>query len=380
MTNLNLHTVKKPLLWAGSLIIATASGCASYDFRQYIPGADRIFHPESEAEVGPVLTESGSPVEVGAELKPEQNQEQPQPNKPTQLSQAEPLPAAKQPEITKPQVTESQITEPKVTKPAITKQETIQQETIEQAPKPAQTPTNNKSSKTVEQLANKQPEKPSSAVAKLAPKPVQTKTYSVSGKVSLIANGKAIDSEGTVITVERNDGLSLHSSTATSETYLIDMEEKTYLPGQMVIRKGDTVSFVNKDEIRHNVFSSSGKNAFDLGTYGAGLQRAVTLNEQGIVKVYCNIHPKMATFVAVDDKGRSEVADSNGIFEFNQLPAGEYTLKAWNVRGEVSKSFIISDNSQHLNITIDTSSYVAEEHTNKFGKEYSKNSVNNEFY
>ncbi len=40
------------------------AGNASYDFGQYIPGSDRISQPESKTEVGPMLTEPETSIEI----------------------------------------------------------------------------------------------------------------------------------------------------------------------------------------------------------------------------------------------------------------------------------------------------------------------------
>lgn len=347
MININLHTIKTTIILTCSFAAVTIAGCASY-----IPGEDRITHPESKAEVGPVLTELDTPIVASQEPKPEL----------AAVAPKESVAAEEQPT------------------PTVIEAPTPIAQTPPQQTKIAVAIIESKEDITPKEQADPIPLKAPKPEAIIKPAKTVTKTYSVTGKVELTDKGKSLNPEGTIITIERQDGQALPTQNPISETFTIDMEDKTYLPAQMVIRKGDSVSFLNKDNIRHNVFSSTGVNAFDLGTYGAGLQRAVKLNEQGIVKVYCNIHPNMATFVAVDDIGISNVVDSNGNFVIANLPTGKYQLKAWNLRGEHKQLFTVTDNSVTVNVSIDTSNYVDTEHTNKFGKDYSKSTLNNEFY
>jgi hypothetical protein len=90
----------------------------------------------------------------------------------------------------------------------------------------------------------------------------------------------------------------------------------------------------------------------------------------------------MATYVAVDDEGMSKVLeDDQGSFEFETLPAGEYELSLWSIRGKQTQSLTISEGqTTRLNIRFDTSDYQAPKRVDKFGKQYKKRKVRNEFY
>jgi plastocyanin len=155
------------------------------------------------------------------------------------------------------------------------------------------------------------------------------------------------------------------------KTYEIAMVDKKYTPGVITIKPGDTVKFNNKDSIKHNVFSSSGNNAFELGTYGFGVAEGATLKYPGIVKVYCNIHAGMAAFVSVSENGYSFITKDNGQFFFNDLPVGEYRVKVWHVRGEAEKNVQVNASQSAVgDIVINSASYVPETHLNKFGKPY----------
>lgn len=205
----------------------------------------------------------------------------------------------------------------------------------------------------------------------------------VAGKVILIGEkGQPLPATGTLITLTPKAVMN-EVQNRTSEVHIIDMQDKEYQPRYSTINVGDQVVFVNKDNIQHNVFSSSGSNAFDLGTYGSGLKRAVTLKEPGVVKIYCNIHAEMATFIAVGNQGLSVKADDQGGYQVDEVLPGTYEVSIWNIRGETKQIIDVKANETvKLVDRIDTLAFKVESHKNKFGGEYSKNSAlfEDEFY
>ena len=205
------------------------------------------------------------------------------------------------------------------------------------------------------------------------PKKVSPPTQgSLSGKIAVLGKDKkTISSEGVILKLTRNDGKSIRSEVV-PQNHSVDMEEKAYQPRYLSINSGDTLTFINKDEIKHNVFSSTGDNAFDLGTYEGGLERDVTLHESGLVKVYCNIHRNMAMFVSVDDISRSELATKDGHFNFEGLPEGDYELNIWHIRGQKTVALRIAANENtQLTEVLDTTNFKYKPHDNKYGKAYS---------
>ncbi len=339
-----------------------------------IPGLDRIFFPNSTAQVGPLID----------------NKEQyPQEDEVAQTDQAE---ATSVPTATDASAAKE---ETKVAPPTdIVKVDEVKQ--AKPTPKPIAKPEPKVSTKPAKALstAPKQLEpKQKKSQEKLALKPKDSVTAkpdsvakelgTLSGQVILIGDsGKPLPATGTLITLTPQKPKAVLKSHA-PKRHVIDMEGKEYLPRFSSINAGDQVVFVNKDNIRHNVFSSSGGNAFDLGTYGAGLKRAVTLKEPGIVKIYCNIHADMATFVAVGDSGLSAKADEQGKYRIANLAPGKYEVSIWNIRGETKRIIDIkADETAKVVDRIDTTAFTIESHKNKFGGNYSKNAAlfEDEFY
>jgi plastocyanin len=204
------------------------------------------------------------------------------------------------------------------------------------------------------------------------PTPVAVVRGSIKGTVTILGkNSEPLSAGEVIVTLEPLFPVSAVSKQ--QKTYEIAMVDKKYTPGVITIKPGDTVKFNNKDSIKHNVFSSSGNNAFELGTYGFGVAEGATLKYPGIVKVYCNIHAGMAAFVSVSESGYSFITKDNGQFVFNELPVGAYRVKVWHVRGEAEKSVqVIANQSALGDIVINSAAYVPETHMNKYGKPYKK--------
>ena len=59
-------------------------------------------------------------------------------------------------------------------------------------------------------------------------------------------------------------------SSGRGHTLEIKQKDKQFSPQTAVVLKGTNVVFPNMDSVFHNVFSTSGRNSFDLGSYRSG--------------------------------------------------------------------------------------------------------------
>lgn len=348
--------------------VLSLSSCATVS---RIPGLDRIFYDSSKAEVGPIFTESGELVEgtspvinaaaASSDDKSEQGQVLAEPA-------IEPPSADKAPDSSRPQA-DLQV------------RTSVSGETKLSDTAPVQTQVKDETKAQLKESVEQITSVAEASYSDLIAKKTIEKRFTLKGKVTMLGKSGVISPEGLIVRLIPLDGQKLEHRTV-SETHDVAMFKKVYRPGSLVIRKGDALNFPNNDAIQHNVFSTSGANAFDLGTYGGGLQRSVRLNEEGIVKVYCNIHPKMAAFIAIDDLEQSQViSDEEGLYSFTGLPAGNYKLKLWSIRGEMSQELVLKNQSEvTLDISFDTSNYKNQLHSNKYGEKYKKNRVRGEFY
>jgi len=79
----------------------------------------------------------------------------------------------------------------------------------------------------------------------------------------------------------------------------VTQQGKKFVPNEVTINVGDTVKFVNNDNITHNVHSMTKHYEFDIGAQKVGIATSHTFTEPGVVKVRCAIHPKMKLTVTV---------------------------------------------------------------------------------
>jgi plastocyanin len=193
---------------------------------------------------------------------------------------------------------------------------------------------------------------------------------SVKGTVSVTEKGgrKATDLSETVVYI---DGPKTKPQPA---KVVVTMKAKTFLPHVVVVPVGGTVEFPNEDPIFHNVFSVSGENRFDLELYKRPKSGSWTFQHPGVVRVYCNIHPQMSAIVVVRDNPYFTRANPDGSFAIDDVPAGNYVLRAWHERGgEAFLDIAVPAEGQvGGRLTLDASSFKRVPHKNKFGKDYSE--------
>jgi plastocyanin len=81
----------------------------------------------------------------------------------------------------------------------------------------------------------------------------------------------------------------------------ITQKGRTFSESTITLKKGDVVSFVNDDNIAHNIYSTSPAHEFNLGSQAPGVSTPVTFNKSGEITVLCAIHPRMKLAVTVAD-------------------------------------------------------------------------------
>ncbi|MGH9443192.1 MAG: cupredoxin domain-containing protein [Thermoanaerobaculia bacterium] len=199
----------------------------------------------------------------------------------------------------------------------------------------------------------------------------------VSGKVSLLDDGRVrSDAANVVVWVEglQRAGRPAESSQAKASESVPSMRSthKRFTPKVLAVELGRSVSFPNDDPIFHNVFSVSGENHFDLGLYRRGRSKDKSFESPGLVRVYCNIHPQMIGFIRVVDSSFFTVTGPDGRFDFDGVPDGERTLKAWcDEGGETSAVVHVSARkSVSASLSLDVSGFKPQAHKNKYGQDY----------
>lgn len=151
----------------------------------------------------------------------------------------------------------------------------------------------------------------------------------------------------------------------------LTQKHKTFHPQVLAVPAGALVTFPNQDPIFHNVFSLSGPQPFDLGLYRAGQSRALTFQQPGVYRVFCNIHPEMTALLLVVATPYATQAGADGRFALD-LPPGRYRVTAISARaGAVSVETVSTTGATEAPaITLDESAWAAAPHKNKYGQDY----------
>jgi plastocyanin len=164
---------------------------------------------------------------------------------------------------------------------------------------------------------------------------------------------------------------------ARARTADMSLDARQFRPRVIVVPQGTTVNFPNLDPFNHNVFSLNEGNTFDLGLYGRGQAENHRFTRSGLVRVYCNIHPRMSGFIVVRDNTFFAQPGADGSFTIPNVPPGTYTIKAWHERaGELSQEITVpAGGLAGLDLRMDASAYQFVQHKNKFGQDYGSGST-----
>jgi plastocyanin len=132
---------------------------------------------------------------------------------------------------------------------------------------------------------------------------------------------------------------------ATNLSAKLIQEHFQFLPAVLPVRTGTIVEFPNLDDAYHNVFSYSKAKRFDLGRYHKDEKpAAVTFDQAGVVKLYCEIHEHMRATILVLDTPHFVRTDTNGNFRLEHLPSGKFTAKAWlNEKTQFERAVELTD-------------------------------------
>ncbi len=111
---------------------------------------------------------------------------------------------------------------------------------------------------------------------------------------------------------------------------IIDQVNRQFTPLVSVIQVGTAVSFPNKDNIRHQVYSFSPAKTFELKLYSGVPSQPVTFDKPGLVVMGCNIHDRMLAYVQVVDTPWFAKTGADGAARIEGLPAGDYQVHVWH--------------------------------------------------
>jgi len=202
----------------------------------------------------------------------------------------------------------------------------------------------------------------------------------VNGSVQLVSSQdpnvrKHMDYSGVVVWLEPLSGPPL-LPTAAAHARMIQ-KNKTFTPHVLAITVGTIVDFPNYDPIFHNAFSNYNGQIFDIGLYPPGTTRSIAFRRDGVVRVFCNIHPTMSAVIVVLKSQHFAVTQKTGNFQITGVPGGSYRMHVFHERATdealeaCARTITVTGNSfQAPPVTVSESGYLELPHKNKYGKDY----------
>jgi len=206
----------------------------------------------------------------------------------------------------------------------------------------------------------------------------QAGAAALEGKISLTGSRKAAsrkqDLSGIVIWLEgRNTG----SAPPASRTIQMVQKSKKFTPHVLAVPVGSTVDFPNFDPIFHNAFSNFAGQPFDTGLYAPGTTHKIRFRRDGVVRVFCNIHPTMSAVIVVLRSPYFTITNAAGEFRISDAPPGEYDLHVFHERATpetlkaLDRRIVLTGEPLSLpEISISESVYIEGAHKNKHGSDY----------
>lgn len=117
---------------------------------------------------------------------------------------------------------------------------------------------------------------------------------------------------------------------------VLDQKQCEFLPFLQVMRNDSDMTVNNDDAILHNVhtYEMMGrrkKTVYNVSQPDVGtVDKHVKLRRGNAMKIECDAHDFMHSYVFVANNPYYAVVNEDGSFTIDNVPAGNYTLKAWH--------------------------------------------------
>jgi len=103
-----------------------------------------------------------------------------------------------------------------------------------------------------------------------------------------------------------------------------------FVPRVKALLVGSPVSFPNRDDVRHHVYSFSPAKRFDLPLYVGTPAQPVLFDAPGVVIMGCNIHDWMVGYIYVAESPYFAMTGADGTALIAGIPPGRYAIRVWH--------------------------------------------------
>jgi len=139
--------------------------------------------------------------------------------------------------------------------------------------------------------------------------------------------------EGVIVSLE---GITRGKPNPTEEVIVIENRGCRFIPYNAATVVGSTLQIQNTDPILHTTHarfqSRNGWTLWNVVQQAGATGITKSLTTIGMVDIRCDLHPNMRSYVHVFNHPYFSVTDTEGFFEFTNVPAGTYQLTAWHAR------------------------------------------------
>jgi len=153
--------------------------------------------------------------------------------------------------------------------------------------------------------------------------------------------------------VYAKEGTEKWTYSAPTQPVLLDQIGCHYVPHVLGIMVNQPLEILNGDPFFHNVHCFSQNIPFNQGMPIKGMKVTKTFGTPEVIPLKCDIHRWMSSYIHVVNHPFYAVSGADGSFAIKKLPAGTFTLEAWQEKlGTQTKQITVtSGKSQEVTFT-----------------------------